>query len=94
VRDLAERLQREVRNAARSRDPVALAQLERALGFVTGGHTAGEALLIRELIGLSPRELGRRTPRLPPPTARWGAIEARITGLVLFVGPDGADGVP
>jgi superfamily II DNA or RNA helicase len=94
VRDLAERLQGEVRNAARSRDPVALARLERALGFVTGGHTAGEALLIRGLIGLPPRELARRIPRLPLPTTPWGAIEARLTGLVLFVGPDGVDGVP
>jgi superfamily II DNA or RNA helicase len=94
ARDLAERLQGDVRRAARSRDPAALAQLERALAFVTGGHTAGEALLIRQLTGLPPSELGRRIPRLPPPTIRWGAVEARLTGLVVFVEPEMAGGVP
>jgi superfamily II DNA or RNA helicase len=94
ARGLADRLQGEVQMAARSRNPVVLAQLERALGFVTGGHTVGEALLIRQLIGLPASELGRRIPRLPPPTTRWGAVEARLTGLVVFVEPDLAGGVP
>jgi superfamily II DNA or RNA helicase len=94
ARDLAERLYDEVRRAARRRDSVALAQLERALGFVTGGHTAGEARLIRDLIGLSPSELGKRIPRLPPPTTRWGAVEARLTGLVVFVDPEVTAGIP
>jgi superfamily II DNA or RNA helicase len=94
ARDLAQRLQDEVRRAARSRDSVALAQLERALGFVTGGHTAGEALLIGELIGLAPSELDGRIPRLPPPTARWGAVEARLIGLVVFLDPEVNAGVP
>jgi superfamily II DNA or RNA helicase len=86
ARALAERLYDEVGRAARSRDAVALARLERALGFVTGGHTAGEALLIQELIGVTSSELGRRIQRLPSPTVRWGAVEARVTGLVVFRG--------
>ena len=94
ARELAERLHGQVQAAARSRNAVALAQLERALGFVTGGHTAGEALLIRRLIGLSDGELGRRIPRVPEATPRWGAVEVRLTGLVLFGEPDPTDGAP
>ena len=94
ARELAERLHGQVQAAARSRNAVALAQLERALGFVTGGHTAGEALLIRRLIGLSDGELGRRIPRVPEASPRWGAVEVRLTGLVLFGEPDPTDGAP
>jgi superfamily II DNA or RNA helicase len=94
ARELAERLHHQVQAAARGRNAVALAQLERALGFVTGGHTAGEALLIRRLIGLSDGELGRRIPRVPEATPRWGAVEVRLTGLVLFGEPDPTEGAP
>jgi superfamily II DNA or RNA helicase len=94
VRELAERLHGEVQAAARSRNAVLLAQLERALGFITGGHTAGEALLIQRLIGLSASDLCRRIPGLPAGTARWGAVEARLTGLVVFEEPGRSEGVP
>jgi superfamily II DNA or RNA helicase len=84
ARALAVRLSSEVRGAARRRDGGLLARLERALAFVSGGHTAGEALLVQRLAGVAPPELGRMLDRLPPPSPRWDAIEVRITGLVLF----------
>jgi hypothetical protein len=68
--------------------PNRLAQLEHALGFVTRGHTAGEAALIERFADSSDSELDRVTPKLPQGRAQWGGIEARLTGLVLF-GPGG-----
>jgi superfamily II DNA or RNA helicase len=84
ARTLAVRLSSEVRGAARRRDAGLLARLERALGFVSGGHTAGEALLVQRLADAAPPELGRMLGRLPSPSPRWEGIEVRITGLILF----------
>jgi hypothetical protein len=64
--------------------PIRLVQLEHALGFVTRGHTAGEAALIVRLADLSDADLDRVIPTLPHGRAQWGGIEARLTGLVLF----------
>ena len=59
-----------------------LARLEQALEFVSGGHTAGEAMLIEQLAedgqiegGLSP---------WPPHRQGWDEIEVRLTGLIVF----------
>ena len=87
VRRVAARLQAFTREAARMHQPNRLVQLERALGFVTRGHTAGEAALIERLAASSDAELDRMTPRLPEGRAQWGGIEARLTGLILF-GPE------
>ena len=57
ARALAVRLGGGVREAARRRDGALLARLERALAFAAGGHTAGEALLVRRLAAADPREL-------------------------------------
>ena len=84
ARRLAVRIGRNVREAARRRDGVLLDRLERALAFVAGGHTAGEALLVRDMSEAEPRALANALARFPSPTARWGAIEVRVTGLVLF----------
>ena len=84
ARALAVRLGGSVREAARRRDGALLARLERALAFAAGGHTAGEALLVRRLAAADPRELSSALSRLPAPTPRWEAIEVRVTGLVLF----------
>ncbi len=81
---VAARLQLAVRGAARRRDVEGLVRLERALGFVGGGHTAGETALLDRLAGLSDAELLRATAGLPAPSPRWDAIEARLTGIVLF----------
>ena len=87
VRRVAARLQAFTREAARMHQPNRLVQLEGALGFVTGGHTAGEAALIERLADSSDAELDRMTPKLPEGRAQWVGIEARLTGLILF-GPE------
>ena len=87
VRRVVARLQAFTREAARMHQPNRLVQLERALGFVTRGHTAGEAALIERLAASSDAELDRMTPKLPEGRAQWGGIEARLTGLILF-GPE------
>jgi len=84
ARRLAARLSELIRGAARQRDQTMLARGERALAFAAGGHTAGEALLVRGLADASPEELGRWLARLPAPTERRDVIEVRLTGLVLF----------
>jgi superfamily II DNA or RNA helicase len=85
ARRLAVRLHALVRSAARQRDLAQLARLERALAFVTGGHTAGETELVRRLAAANPVVLGRCLARMPAPTPRWESVEARLTGLVLFM---------
>ena len=84
VRRVAARLQAFTREAARMHQPNRLVQLEHALGFVTRGHTAGEAALIERLADSSDAELQRLTPKLPQGRPQWAGIEVRLTGLVLF----------
>jgi hypothetical protein len=84
ARAVAARVQREIRDAARRRDGTALEALERALAFLGGGHTAGEAMLIERLADLEDAELRRLVFRLPAPSPRWSIIEARLGGLLLF----------
>jgi hypothetical protein len=84
-RSVAAKLQDGIRAAARGRDSAALDRLERALGFVAGGHTAGEGMLLARLAGLSAAQLARAAGTLPAPAPRWGAVEARVEGVVLFV---------
>jgi hypothetical protein len=84
VRQVAARLQAFTREAARRHQPNRLVQLEHALGFVTRGHTAGEAALVVRLADSSDAELYRMLPTLPQGRAQWGGVEARLTGLVLF----------
>ena len=78
------RTQAEIRQAARRRDVAGLETLERALGFLAGGHTAGEAMAIEGLAGLSDGEFRRALARLPAPSPPWPLIEARLGGLVIF----------
>jgi hypothetical protein len=78
------RVQAEIRAAARRRDAAALEVLERALAFLGGGHTAGEAMLIGRLVALGPAEFSRALRRLPAPTPTWPAVEARLGGMLLF----------
>jgi superfamily II DNA or RNA helicase len=78
------RLQREIRDAARRRDGAALEALERALAFLGGGHTAGEAMLVERLANLDDAEFRRLLLRLPAPSPRWSIIEPRLGGLLLF----------
>ena len=83
ARALLSRLRNEARAAARSRDLKALGILERGIAFVTRGHTAGEEMLIAELIQVDRAGLMAELARLradedaEPPTLR-------VTGMVLF----------
>ncbi len=81
---VALRLHQGIRAAARRRDLDALAGLERALGFVGRGHTAGESAELERLAAMSDREFGRTVHRLPGPGRGWGAIETRLGGLLIF----------
>jgi hypothetical protein len=82
---VAFRLHQCLREAARRRDLAELGSLERALGFVGRGHTAGESLLLERLADMPEREFNRHARRLPAPGHRWEAIEARLGGVLLFV---------
>ena len=84
ARRLALRLGELVRVAARHRDGGKLARLERALAFVAGGHTAGEAMLVRQLADADSRALAASLAGIPATSARWDAIDVRLTGLVIF----------
>jgi hypothetical protein len=84
ARRVAARLLMFTREAARMHRPDRLMQLEQAMGFVTRGHTAGEAALIERLAESTDAELNAALSTLPRRTARWDSIEVKITGLVLF----------
>ncbi len=79
------RLQACIRHAARRRDLEALRRLEQALGFVGGGHTAGEAMALARLDGMPDPEFRREVLRLPAGPRHWEAIEPRLGGVLLFV---------
>jgi hypothetical protein len=57
------------------------------LGFVAGGHTAGEDMLIERLVEAPARELTSRLSRVTTGPSSWNGIEVRLTGLIVF-GPD------
>jgi hypothetical protein len=80
------RVQHEIRAAARRRDSAEQQVLERALAFLGGGHTAGEAMLVEELAGRDGAALRRALRRLPLPSPGWPIIEPRLRGLLLFGG--------
>jgi hypothetical protein len=84
ARRLAPRLGELVRSAARRRDGGELARLERALAFVAGGHTAGEAMLLRRLADADSSALAAKLASMPAPASRWDAIDVRLSGLVVF----------
>lgn len=84
ARRLAGRLNELIYHAARLRNAKHLLQLERALGFVAGGHTAGEATLIEGLVEASGRELMDSLSRLSPMVTDWDGIQVQLTGLIVF----------
>lgn len=84
TRRVAERLGRAVAEAARRRDRRELERLERGMGFVAGGHTAGEAMLMDRMADASERDLLAWVGRMPAPAPRGDPIEARLTGIILF----------
>jgi hypothetical protein len=79
-----------VREAVRRHDPAALARLERAIGFVTRGHTAGETALTERLATVRRSDLRSLIQTLPPSDSMPDHLEVKLTGLVLF-GPAKTD---
>lgn len=84
-RTVAGRLGILIQRAARLRQDGHLLQLDRALTFVAGGHTAGEEMLIARLAEAPDREIERKFSQLRPSWNGWTGLEVRLTGLVLFV---------
>ena len=78
------RLQSLARQAARRHQARRLAELERALALVAGGHTAGEATLIDRLAEAPDPEVPRLIGTLPTRRFEWEQIEVRLTGVVMF----------
>jgi hypothetical protein len=70
--------------AAKDRDSGRLEQLEKVLAVITGGHTAGEEILMERLAQVSDGDLVRQLGMWPGKRLQWGGIEARLNGLVLF----------
>jgi len=89
ARRVANRVQRLIREAARLRQADRLLRLERALGFVAGGHTAGEAMLVERLAGTADAELEAILSRLAPVRKEWDGLEVRLTGLIVFMSKPG-----
>jgi superfamily II DNA or RNA helicase len=87
TRQVAARLRQLIGEAARQRHHGPLIRLERMLGFVAGGHTAGEEMLLERLVEAPAGELTRGLHRMTPARSRWNGIEVRLTGLIVF-GPD------
>jgi superfamily II DNA or RNA helicase len=87
TRQVATHLRQLIAQAARQRHHGLLLQLEQFLGFVAGGHTAGEEMLIEQLVEASAQELTSRLSRAKPTRASWNGIEVRLTGLIIF-GPN------
>jgi hypothetical protein len=79
-----------VRDAARKHNAGRLEQLEAALAFVAGGHTAGESALVETLAEGSDRGISTALGRLPPRTVGCDGIEVRLTGLIVFGIPQAA----
>jgi hypothetical protein len=83
AREVAGRLSELIHEAARCRDDLRLSQLERALAFVGGGHTAGEEMTLYRLSGGSDDELTSVLGRMSP-QSDWADIEVRLTGFIVF----------
>ena len=86
ARAAAVRLGELIRQAARLRQEDRLLQMERALGFVAGGHTAGEEMLLERLAQASDKDLTAALVETLP-QAEWDGIEVRLTGMIVF-GPN------
>jgi superfamily II DNA or RNA helicase len=84
ARRVANRMHRLIREAARLRQAARLLRLERALGFVAGGHTAGEGMVIERLADAGDAELEGVLSRLAPIRKEWDGLEVRLTGLIVF----------
>ncbi|MDQ3223038.1 MAG: DEAD/DEAH box helicase [Gemmatimonadota bacterium] len=83
TRNVAKRLGGLIQAAARRRQEGRLLQLEKALAFVAGGHSAGEEVLVERLADAPDGEILTALSRVIPQTC-WDGIEVRLTGLIVF----------
>ena len=83
ARLLARRLGIAGRDAARRRSVREIDGIDRALRFLSRGHTAGEQRLIAELAALDDAALRLRIARLPP-ARQTGPLSIRLDGIILF----------
>lgn len=83
---VANRVHRLIQEAARLRQADRLQRLERAVEFVAGGHTAGEAMLLERLADAASAELENVLSRMAPARKKWDGLEVRLTGLIVFDG--------
>ncbi len=90
---LGRRLRRIAVSAARKRDTALLSLLEAALRFTTGGHTAGEEMLVESLSACVDADLVPRLAQLPTAPPLAAPLRARLTGVVLFR-PEGTAPAP
>ncbi|MEA2723166.1 MAG: hypothetical protein QOH59_937, partial [Gemmatimonadales bacterium] len=90
TRQVAARLRQLIGQAARLRHHDSLRELELMLGFVAGGHTAGEEMLLERLVGAPTPELTSRLTRVTPAQTGWQGTEVLLSGLIVF-SPDSVD---
>jgi hypothetical protein len=81
---LVNRLNRLAAAAVRERNAEQLAEVERAINSARRGHTAGEDLLLGNLVKLSDRAMLKGLTDIPPDEPRFSAVFARLTGVVVF----------
>jgi hypothetical protein len=84
ARALLARLDPLARSAARRRDAGALDRVQRAIAFAAGGHSAGEAADVARLARLPDPGLIAALHHLPARAAAPSALQARVTGVILF----------
>lgn len=82
---LTRRLHTLAAEAARERNTASLKALDQALRFCTGGHTAGETLLIEQLAALDSAQLLGALASVPDRPHRLPPHRPRLTGLILFL---------
>ena len=83
-RRLSGRLRRLARQGVRARDATLVSSLQAALRFAAGGHTAGEAALVEQLLALDDAALLSRLRALPAPSAPPSLLVPRLVGIILF----------
>jgi superfamily II DNA or RNA helicase len=83
-RALIRRLQPLVRQAARMRQAGRLKRLEQAMGFVARGHTAGEDVLLKDLLGQPDDAVLDALAALPAHGHPPDSLEVRLAGVVVF----------
>jgi hypothetical protein len=83
-RRLARRLRRLARISVRERDTVTVSNIQAALRFATGGHTAGEAMLVERLLAMNDASLLSRIGALPAPAPPPNLLAPRLVGIIVF----------